>query len=119
VTVPNVPDDYQGGPALPLVPQVEYPFDHETDDQLRAARDAAVEANDPRAEVEAVLDLAHRAMVRRDALLGELVAGAQAGDGNKVLHRADLYAFWQGAMERTVESAGSIARRVPEAEAER
>jgi hypothetical protein len=106
---------------LPLVPSVRYPTDREVDDQLQERHMAAIEAGDLRAQVEAQLDQAHRDMVKRDATLGELVSAAQAGDADTVLHRAPLYAFWHGYMERDVEEVARIARRLrePTAEAER
>ena len=119
MTTPYFPDAYAGGPPLPLVPEVEYPVDLETDRQLADAERSAIGAKDPRAEVDARLDLAHRAMVYRDALLGELVAAVQDGNGNRVLHRAPLYAFWHGVMERQVQEATSTARRAVVREAER
>jgi hypothetical protein len=114
MTTPYFPDAYASGPSLPLVPHVDYPVDLETDRQLHEAERSAREANDPRAEVDARLELAHRAMVPRDALLGELVAAVRDGNGDRVLHRAPLYAFWHGVMERHVEDAAGTARRFGE-----
>jgi hypothetical protein len=99
---------------LPVVASVKYPTDREVDDQLHERHIAAIEARDLRAQAEARLDQAHRDMVKRDAILGELVAAAQAGDGHTVHHRAPLYALWHGYMERDVEEATRIARRLSE-----
>ncbi len=112
MTTPYFPSDYEGGPALPLVPHVEYPSDLETDRQLHEVERAAIRVDDPRARAEAQLDLAHRAMVYRDALLGQLVNDVQNGNGDAVLNRALLYAFWHGVLERNVEEAADNARRL-------
>jgi hypothetical protein len=101
-------------PKFPLVPQVEYPNDFETDQQLHGVKRAAILAGDSRGQIEAQLDQAHRAMVYRDSMLARLVAAVQDGKGDSVLHRASMHAFWHGELERNVEAAGDIARRLTE-----
>ncbi len=105
-------------PAFPLAPQVEYrPYDidHELRQQLRVA----IDDDDVTQIAELGLDLAHGAMVRRDALLGSLVAAVQRGDGDGVLDYAGLYAYWQGALERDVEQARKDVARARERQAQR
>ena len=111
-------------PRFPLVPQVQFPWDFETDDHLYEAKHAAIGTGDPRAHAEAELNLAHRAMVKRDAALADLVRGVQQQrDGEDVAAGASRYAFWHALMEqRTQEAAGFVKQagvRVTDAEAER
>ena len=105
-------------PTFPLVPQVDYPTDYDTDRQLCDELHTAIQADDPRREAELHLELAHRDMLRRDGSLTELVEAVQRGDGDGVLRRADLHAYWQGAMEQDVALARAERARLPEREAE-
>ena len=106
-------------PTFPLAPQVEYPTDYDTDRKLRDDLHRAIQADDPRREAELHLELAHRDMLRRDGSLGELVQAVQRGDADGVLRRADLYAYWQGAMEQDVALARAERSRLAQREAER
>jgi hypothetical protein len=94
-----------------LVPEVKFPWDFETDDRLHDAADAAITARDPRARAEAELALAHRAMVKRDAALYELVRHVQQRDADDVGGSAADYAFWHARTEMRVRDAGKFVQQ--------
>lgn len=116
-------------PSYPLAPQVEYIDYDEVDEQLLEDTIAAIKAGDKRREADLDLEQAHRAMIRRDAHLGSLVAAVQAGDGDGVQHNARLYASWECHIRHDVERVEGLQRELaadarrgaaePEQEAER